>query len=162
MMNVYEFAMKMEEESWLQYEKLAVEARNEELKRIFNLLAESEREHHEHLTLLKAGTSHDVAESAVLDHITSSVHDLIGNLSHGDILKDDVDGYRHVIKAEEASIRLYEKLADEEPNERTAETLRHLADEERHHLEAIENIYDFVESPKTHLDWGEFSNLKEY
>jgi rubrerythrin len=161
-MNVYDFAMKMEEESWLHYEKLAAEVRNDELRRIFNLLAESEREHHEHLTLLKAGTSHDVADSVVLDRITSSVHDLMGNLSHGDILKNDEDGYRHVMNAEEASIKLYEKMADQEPDERTADILRHLAEEERHHLEAIEYIYDFVESPKTHLDWGEFSNLKEY
>ena len=29
-------------------------------------------------------------------------------------------------------------------------------------LSIVENIYSFVESPKSFLAWGEFSNLKEY
>ena len=29
-------------------------------------------------------------------------------------------------------------------------------------LNIVENIYDFVESPKTFLAWREFSNLKEF
>jgi hypothetical protein len=40
--------------------------------------------------------------------------------------------------------------------------MRRIAEEERHHLEVMENIYDFVESPRTYLAWGEFSNLREY
>jgi hypothetical protein len=37
-----------------------------------------------------------------------------------------------------------------------------IAEEERKQLNIVENIYSFVESPKTYLAWGEFSNLKEY
>jgi len=37
-----------------------------------------------------------------------------------------------------------------------------IADEERKHLNIVENIYSIVESAKTCLAWGEFSNLKEY
>jgi rubrerythrin len=39
--------------------------------------------------------------------------------------------------------------------------LRRIAEEERRHLNIMENIFDFVESPKTFLAWGEFSNLNE-
>ncbi len=161
-MNVFDFAMRMEEESWSYYEKLATAARSEDLKNIFTLLAESEREHHEHLTLLKAETDPDLAQSVVLERAKDYIHELIGNLAPADILLNDHDAYRHVIKQEEISIGLYEKLADQEPNEAAANLLRRLACEERDHLEMVENIYEFVEAPLTYLEWGEFSNLRSY
>jgi hypothetical protein len=37
-----------------------------------------------------------------------------------------------------------------------------IAEEEKKHLNIIENIYSFVESPRTYLAWGEFSNLEAY
>ena len=161
-MNVFDFAMRMEEESWSYYEKLADAAQSKVLKNIFTLLADSEREHHEHLTVLKTTTDPDLAQSVVLERARDHIHDLIGSISAADVLESDHDGYRHVIKQEEVSIALYDKLAVKEPNEAAANLLRRLADEERHHLEIVENIYDFVESPRTYLEWGEFSNLREY
>lgn len=161
-MNVFDFALRMEEESREHYETLASAARSEELKIIFNLLADSEREHHEHLSLLKTGTEPKLAQSMALERIKDSVDDFMENFIPTDAAESDYDGYRHAIKAEEASIRLYEELAEQEPNAAAAQLLRQLADEERHHLAVVENIYDFVESPQTYLAWGEFSNLREY
>lgn len=161
-MNVYDFALRMEEEHQSYYEKLAEEARTKELKNIFTLLSESEREHHEHLTLLKAGSDPDQVQAVTLDRVKDRIHELVEDIAAADILKSDSDGYLHAIKQEETSIELYEKLAGQEPNKAAAEVLRRIADEERHHLEVMENIYDFYESPRTYLAWGEFSNLREY
>ncbi len=160
-MNVFDFALRMEEESREHYEKLASTARSEELKTIFNLLADSERQHHEHLSLLKEGTEPKLAQSVALDRVKDRVLALVENVVP-DGLESDYDGYRHAIKTEEASIRLYEELAEQEVNTAAAHLLRQIADEERQHLEMVENIYDFVESPQTYLAWGEFSNLREY
>ncbi|HEY6873754.1 MAG TPA: ferritin family protein [Geobacteraceae bacterium] len=162
MMNVFDFAMRMEEEHCSYYEKLAAQARTSELKEIFTLLADSEREHHEHLELLKVGTDPALAQSGVLEHAKNFIHDLAdGPISEAG-LQSDYDGYRHAIKQEEMSINLYEKLAEQEANPAASELLRRMAEEERHHLEEMENIYDFVEAPDTYLAWGEFSNLREY
>jgi rubrerythrin len=161
-MNVFDFAMKIEEEHQACYEKMAAEAGTKELKTIFTLLADSEREHHEHLTLLKAGTAPEAAQSTTLERAQNYLHDLGTELSPGDFLKNDADGYRHAIKLEELSIKLYEKLAVQEPNRAAANLIRQMAEEEKHHLEEMENIFDFVESPHTYLAWGEFSNLQEY
>lgn len=161
-MNVFDFAIKMEEESREHYEKLATAARTKELQTVFTLLADSEQEHLEHLMLLKAGTDPRQAQAVTLDRITDRVHDLVEGLAPEAILESEEDGYRHALKHEDISIGIYEKLAEQEPNKAAAELLRRLADEERQHLEVIENIYDFVESPRTYLAWGEFSNLREY
>jgi rubrerythrin len=161
-MNVFDFAMKMEEESREHYEKLAKAARTKELRTIFNLLADSEQEHLEHLMLLKSGTDPDKAQASTLDRIKDRIHELVGELNPESVLQSEYDGYRHALKHEEISIGIYEKLAEQEPSRSAAELLLQLADEERHHLEVMENIYDFVESPQTYLAWGEFSNLHEY
>jgi len=162
MMNVFDFAMRLEEESRASYEKLADEADSMELKSIFSLLADSEREHHEHLTILKTTTDPAVAESVTLDRAGGFIHELVGTIAAADVVHNDNDGYRHALKQEEISISLYDNLAKREPNGLTAALLRTLAAEERHHREMMENIYDFVETPRTYLAWGEFSNLRDY
>ncbi len=161
-MNVFDFAMRMEEESWSNYDKLAETATSADLRHIFSQLAESEREHHEHLTILKASTDPKAAESTVLEHARDHMRELISNLDPATITLNDNDAFRHVVKQEEMSIELYEKLADQEPNKHAANLLRLLAKEEREHLEMVENIYDFFETPRTYLAWGEFSNLQSY
>ncbi|MCM2358825.1 MAG: ferritin family protein [Geobacteraceae bacterium] len=161
-MNVFDFAMRMEEEHRAYYDKLAAEAKSKGLKTIFTLLADSEREHQGHLMLLKAGTDPMQAWSMTLERAQKHISELVDNLAPADILQSDYDGYRHAIRTEEMSIKLYEKLANQESNRGAAELLRRMADEERHHLEVMENIYEFVEAPRTYLAWGEFSNLREY
>jgi len=161
-MNVFDFAMRMEEESRAYYEQLAAAARSGEVKTLFRLLADSEREHYGHLAMLKAGTDPRTAQSAVLERLRNHVSEIVGGPTPAELLESDEDGYRHAIKAEEESIRTYEKLAEEETDPTVADLLRRLAGEERHHLEMVENIYDFVETPRTFLAWGEFSNLREY
>ncbi len=161
-MNVFDFAMRMEEESREYYERLASAARTSELKRIFTLLADSEREHHEHLTILKTGTDPAAAQSVALERAKNHIRELVDGLDSGDVLKSDADGYRHAIKSEEMSIKLYEKMAAQEPSPAAADLLMQLVEEEQQHLQVIENIYEFVEGPRTYLAWGEFSNLQEY
>jgi rubrerythrin len=75
-------------------------------------------------------------------------------------LSFDADGYRHAIKAEEQSIGFYLDAAEKERSPEVRRMLQTLAAEERIHLNIIENIYEFVESPKYFLEWREFSNLK--
>ena len=161
-MNVFEFAMGKEEESRKFYEKLAAAARTNELKTIFTLLADAEQEHHKHLADLKAGTDPKMAQSVVLDRAKDQLGRIVGETAPDKVIVEDRDGYQLAIKGEEESIKLYEELALQEPNKAAADILRRIAEEERHHLEVMENIYEYVEAPKTYLAWGEFSNLREY
>lgn len=160
-MNVFDFALQMEAEGKAFYEKLAAQAPAKELRTIFTLLAASEQEHYEHLQALKNGTDPAKAQSMMLEGVREHFRDLLDAVNPEAALKGDADGYRHAIKAEEKSIELYEEMAGKEPNIAAANLLQQLADEEKRHLSIMENIYEFVEAPKTYLAWGEFSNLRE-
>lgn len=157
-MNVFDVALEMERESQEQYEKRAATAAKRELANLYSLLADSEREHYDHLMHLKEGKDPDTVNSVALERIRTRMPEMVSAITADDLPKDD-DGYGAVVRAEEESILLYQKLAEQEPNESAAAVLRMIAEEERKHLEVIENIYEFVEAPRTYLEWREFSNL---
>ena len=161
-MNVFDFAMKMEEDGKAFYEKLATETSVHELKTIFSMLAAAEEEHLEAIAAMKKDTPPGTADSKVLEKTKNVFKGLLERKGTLEMLKGDPDGYRHVIKIAMAGIKLYEEMAGKETNPAAAKILLMLADEERRHLEIMENIYDFAEAPKDFLAWGEFSNLKEF
>ncbi len=160
-MNVFDFAIRMEEDGMKLYGKLAEEANEPELKTIFNLLAEEERKHRDIFEAMKKGENPSAADSIALEKARNAFRKLMERKDPLEILRKDPDGYRYSIKAEEDFIRLYEDLAEKEKNGHVANLLRRIAEEERRHLNIMENIFDFVESPKTYLAWGEFSNLND-
>lgn len=161
-MNVFDFALKMEEDGKTFYEKLAAQCNVPELRTIFTMLAAAEEEHHRTIEAMKKKIPSDIAESKVLEHAKNVFQGLLAKKSSFNMLEGDADGYRHATKLAEKGIKLYEEMAEKEPNPAAAKVLRMLADAEKEHLQIMANIYDFVESPKDFLAWGEFGNLKEY
>lgn len=162
-MNVYDFAMKMEDSGKAYYENLARAASLPGLKTIFTRLAEDEQQHFEIFRNLKAGNkAQQMPESGLLD-IAKNVFMLLPRGEQG--LKD-VSGvlaaYRHAMKLEEDSFRFYEDAAAREGDSEVKNLLLTIAGEEHTHYNVLENLYNFVNAPNQHLVWGEFSNLGEF
>ena len=159
-MNVLDFAMKMEADGRAYYEKLAADSDDKELRNLFTLLAEAEQSHYDALLARKNETAFAGVESRVLERAKNIFQRLLETKGKG-LYKVDADGYRHAIKAEEQSIGFYRQSAEKEQTQEVRRLLLALADEEIIHLNIVENIYEFVETPKFFLAWREFSNLKE-
>ena len=160
-MNIIDCAIKMEQEARIMFEKLAADAAVPELKNLFTLLAESEQEHHDALVELKGSSNplkvqfKDLPEAACLFEPLQAKRDLVAELA------EQPDAYLHIVKEEENGVRFYEDLAARAEDDKTRKILLMIADEERKHLSIVQNIYSFVESPKSFLVSAEFSNLKE-
>jgi rubrerythrin len=161
-MNVFDCAIKTEEEARLYYEKLAAATAVPELKNLFTMLAAAEQEHHDALVNMKGSIDPQKAQFKALKEAACLFKPLLAKRGLMAELKEDPDAYQHVVKEEEEGVRFYEELAAQTKDEGTREILLKIADEERKHLSIVENIYSFIESPRTYLAWGEFSNLKEY
>lgn len=161
-MNIFDCAIKMEEEARIYYEKLAAAATVAELKNLFAMLAAAEQEHHDALVEMKDGISSQKAGFKALSEATCLFKPLLAKRDLMAELKSDPDAYQHVVKEEERTIRFYEDLAAQAKDEGAREILLKIVAEERKHMNIVENIYSFVEEPKNYLAWGEFSNLKEY
>jgi rubrerythrin len=152
----------MEEEARTYYEKLATATTVPELKNLFSMLAAAEQEHHDALVEMKGSADPQKAEFKALQEAACLFKPLLAKRDLMAELKEDPDAYKHVVKEEEEGARFYEELAAQAKDEGARKVLLMIAAEERKHLSIVENIYSFVESPKTYLAWGEFSNLDEY
>jgi len=161
-MNIFDCAIKMEEEARLSYEKLAASTAVPELKNLFTLLAESEQEHHDALVGMKRSLDPPKTQFKGLQEAACLFKPLLAKRDLMAELVRQPDAYLNVVKEEEEGVRFYEDLAAQSKDEEARKILLMIAGEERKHLDIVKNIYSFVESPKNFLAWGEFSNLKEY
>jgi rubrerythrin len=161
-MNIIDCAIRKEEDARGYYEELATMTDVPELKNLFSMLAASEKEHHDALVKVKGSINPQKTGFSALRDAACIFTPLLAKRDLMTDLKDDPDAYRHAVKREEEDVRFYEELAANTENEESRELLLMMADEERKHLSIVENIYSFVESPRSYLAWGEFSNLKEY
>jgi len=161
-MNAINFMARIEEDGLRLYDKLAYESADPELKEIFGLLAERQKCHLETLEALKENVSPADADSMFAErtrHLSNGFRRLLDSKDILHELKNDRDGFLHILKAEEETIGWLEGMAKAETRMNTRILLERFAEDEKAHLLTIENIYDFIEAPHTYLEWGEFSNL---
>jgi len=161
-MNIFDCAISMEEDASAYYRKLAEAITIPEIKNLLSILAAAEEEHRDALVRMKENLDAQKGGFSVLKGASCAFRPLLGKRDVMEGLKDDPDAYKQVVRREEEDVRFYEELAAKAPSGEARSLLLKLADEERKHLSIVENIYAFVESPKTYLAWGEFSNLGEY
>jgi rubrerythrin len=161
-MNIFDCAIKMEEEARMYYEKLAEDSVVPELKNLFTLLAESEQEHHAALVKLQEGKESILNEFKDLQGAACHFRPLLAKSDLKAEPLEEKDAYLNIVKEEEKGVQLYVDLAAQAKDEKVRKNLLMIAAEERKHLSIVKNIYSFVESPKNFLASAEFSNLKEY
>lgn len=160
-MNVFDCAIKIEEEARKYYETVSSQSSEPEMKHLFTMLAASEEEFRDQLINLKTTLAPELAKADAMDGAVCSFRPLLTERELLEIVKDDHDLYQLSMREAEEEIRFYEELAAKTKDPATRNCLKMLAEEERRHLSVVENIYEFVEAPKTYLAWGEFSNLKD-
>jgi len=127
---------------------------------LFTLFAGAEDEHREKLVALKDTMKTGTLSFNALDESVCVFSPHIDPRHLAESLRNDPDAYRHVVHEEEETIEFFDQLKKQTENEQMKKVCQALADKEREHLTMLENIYFFVEEPRTYLEWGEFSNLK--
>jgi len=161
-MDAIEFMTRFEEDGLRFFETLGAESSDEERKELFEILADNQKRHLASLEKLKESLHGIKTDTTLVDRAGQVVNGFRRTLYSHDIskeLKQDTDAFEHIVKAEEEVIELLAGMARTEPEENTRELLALLAEEEKQHLRKMENIYEFIEAPRSYLEWGEFSNL---
>lgn len=159
-MNIIDCTIKMRQEARANYANLSQAVADKEMKRLFSLLALAEDEYLDKLLAIKAENRVSRAADYQLSSSVCAYKTQLKAANLGETLKNDTDAYLHVMKDEENSIAFFDRLAGSAENETMRKVCLAVAEKEQEHLQIIENIYAFVEAPRTYLEWGEFSNLK--
>lgn len=162
-MNVFDFAMEMEDNGYEYYSNLAKTSDLPGLQTIFANLAEDERKHFTLFRSLKEGGHADsVASSKALEKAQNIFKDLPAEATALTNVKGTLEAYQYAMKLEADSFRFYEDAAACENDPVIKKLLMQIAEEEHNHFTILENLYNFVNAPNEHLAWAEFSNLGEF
>lgn len=161
-MNLYAFAKTMEKSGIRFYRAMAECTRTDGVKRAFSMLAEDE----EHLLRRLEQMSQRYPELKTMECSYLDKGTIVFNTMRKDslcrLITSDLDAYEMARDAEREVFRQYMKAAETETDPALKRMLLRIAAIERHELNDLEQLFDFVNAPNQSLEWGEFSNLDEF
>lgn len=144
-MNIYEFAMNMELDGKLYYEKLAKSTSNNSLKTVFLKIAQQELEHYSIIKKFKDNQEYS-QDSNLLD-VDNIFKDLINNFNLTEDMNTQIEAYEYALKLEDESIDFYIEQRDNSTNSKEKILFERLITEEEKHKDLIDNILEFVSKP---------------
>jgi len=161
-MNIFDQAMAIEQEGEALYRKLALEAPNKGMKKIFTWLADRELGHYHVFRQLKAGKPVLVVENTILKDVKDIFEEWLEKTPRIETNATRADLYRKALEVEKKSISVYEKHAAIADAPQKGIFLK-IAAEEKGHKRILENIIQFITKPEAWSVNPEFSLLdKDY
>jgi rubrerythrin len=166
-MNVFEYAMKMEEDGRKYYEEQAGNATSGALKRIWQQLAEDEIKHYEIFRRFRDGEVSTAAKMAaagtkILDGAKTVFSEMSENDKNLTFSGDELAAWEKAKQLEVDTQVFYREKANEATDDEVKKSFNLLADEENKHQHLIEHVMDFLREPRQWLDDAEWSNLGQY
>jgi rubrerythrin len=161
-MDMFEFAMKMEEDGEAFYRKMASDVKDDGIKVILNMLADDEVKHYTIFMQMKRAVVPSMAETKVLSGAKSVFQGFKGRSKEFDFGATEIDHLRKAREIEKKSEDFYREKAREVEIEGQRDLLLRIADEEKKHYFLLENMLQFMSRPKTWLEDAEFNHLDEY
>ena len=164
-MNIFEYAMQMEQDGRSFYLTHAEKAAHPELKRILMELADDELKHFNIFKAMKEGQTAEYKE-AEKTTILSTVKNVFETLkAEGKDLSFAEEAKTIWLEAQEVEKKsedFYREKAAEVDDETQKHILNRIADEEHKHWVTMENVIQFLDRPKNWLADAEWSNLEDY
>lgn len=161
-MNTLELAIQMENEGRKYYLEQAEMNKDNELSKVFVLLADSEKEHEALLRkrlnneeyTIKAGeraTSLKSLFSGLKDYVASDIRSTT-----------QLDVYRLAVGIEEKSIELYQKMLKDASNDKDKDLFSFLVKEENQHRDLFEELVKMLTRPEEWVESPEFGLREDY
>ena len=159
-MNIYEFAMQMEQDGERFYRDLASQSTHSGVTRILTMLADDEVKHYHIVKAMAEKIGPTMAKTTILDdaknvfaNIKNTVFDFDGK---------QVDLYSQAQEIEKRSHAFYEQKADQVTDPTATKILLQIADEEWRHYFLLDHMIEFMNRPYRWIEDAEFNHLDEY
>lgn len=160
-MNIYDFAMQMEQDQESLYRKLSAGTAAPGVQRILNMLADDEAKHYQIVRQLKANApTPEMASTEILSGARTIFAAMQGQAFDLEGLQIEV--YRQAQSLEQQSRDFYREKASEAQDPSHKELLLKLADEEQRHYFLLDHMIEFVNRPRTWIEDAEFNHLEAY
>ena len=161
-MDIFAFAMQMEQEGEAFYRELAAQAPNEGTQTILTMLADEEQKHYRAIQAIQSEDDYEMEQAQVLDHAKNVFRRMKEFGETFEINTEQANLYRQAMEIESKSIEFYLDRADEVPRPAQKELFQRLAEEEKKHYRLMENLADLVSRPQRWHEDAEFYHLEDY
>lgn len=161
-MNIFDYAMQMEQDGEAYYRELASKCKVQGLKKILTMLADDEVGHYNTFKKLKEGTDAEVSASAVLENAKNVFQEIKDTETGFDFDVSEIELYNKAIEIEKKSEDFYREKANEVEQPGVKDILLEIAEDEKKHRFLLKNTVEFISRPKTWIENAEFHHLDEY
>lgn len=165
MKNIFDFAMKMEQDGRAFYLEHADKVGHPQLKKILIELADDEAKHYAIFKALRDGqpaSYEEAAKTGILGTVKNVFEQLKADKGDYSFPADARKIWAEAQMVEKKSEDFYREKAGEVSDANQKHILNKIADEEHRHWVTMENVIKFLDRPKTWLEDAEWSNLEEY
>jgi len=161
-MDIFNFAMQLEEKGEQYYRELAERTKNEVCGNIFNMLAEDEKKHYNVFKNMKEGVATEFRGTVVLDEARKTFADAILEGVSFEPEIEHKDLYKKVLDIERHSMGFYLEKSEEVNSIVQKAIFRKIAGEEEKHFRLIDAFLTFIRHPETFLEDVEFFQDEHY
>ncbi len=161
MVDILEYAMKVEIEGEAHYRKLAERSNNSGMKKILLEMAESEVEHYNVFKAFKDKSNVPVINDAIFPNVKKIFSGMKMDTTL-EVQADEIDLFRQVQHHEKKSQEFYLQKADEVEDAALKEMLLKIAEEEGKHYQVLGGLIDFLSNPSQWLADAEWNQISEY
>lgn len=165
-MNIFEYALQMEEDGENYYRQLARQSKTEGLQNIFKMLADEEVKHAKVIEAMRQNIQETALEDSSILENSKNIFQAMKEQKQPLHIDSNVETekYRKARDIEEMSRDFYQEKAAQSGKEHQRQLFLKLAVEEAKHLRIMENIVDFVSRPEpgNWLENAEWTHLEPY
>lgn len=160
-MNLYDFAIKMEQDGEKYYLEQAASHKGHAISRVFTLLAGAEQKHARLLQKRAEGLNVTAELSLLTDdrNVFNELEDFKADVTS---IPRQLDIYAHALDLEEKSVAQYEELLDKMAASEDQELLRFLIDQEKQHYELFDTLLTLLRRPEDWVEDAEFGKREDY
>ena len=164
-MDIFEFAMQMEQDGEKFYRDLAEKSDDKGLARILIMMAEDEVKHYNILKEMHEKKEVQLEDTSVLANAKNIFAQMAERKEGEKMIRNassQIELYQKAQEIEKKSEDFYREKAEFVQNEKNKAIMLKIADEEKRHYFLLDNIVEFVSRPDTWLETAEWNNLEAY
>ncbi len=164
-MDIFEFAMQMEQDGEKFYRDLAEKSDDKGLARILIMMAEDEVKHYNILKEMHEKKEVQLEDTSVLANAKNIFAQMAERKEGEKMIRNassQIELYQKAQEIEKKSEDFYREKAELVQNEKNKAIMLKIADEEKRHYFLLDNIVEFVSRPDTWLETAEWNNLEAY
>ena len=163
MMNIFEFAKKMELDGISFYQEEAVRTVLPGFKAILELLIDEEQKHYFYLDVLAQGDEPDTMPTFRTANVENIFQQIRKNKEGFDFTAEQTQAYEKVLAIEKQSEKFYRDQATQTTDEKLKKQILLIAEEEKKHVMLFTDLVEYISRPSQWVEHADFSQpRKEY